>query len=136
MHYAASCHCGAQRMDYRTERPATDWQLRRCACDFCRRHQPRYTSDPKGSIRLSSDTPLLRYRFGLRRADFLVCSVCGCYLGAARSDADGKRMVLNANLLEIAATLPDEPTAMDYDGEVDADRDARQRARWTPLEVT
>jgi hypothetical protein len=133
--YAGSCHCGAQILDYRTGRPTTDWPLRRCACDFCRRHRPRYTSDPEGSIRLTSRSALIRYRFGLRRADFLLCSVCGCYLGAARSDEDGQRMVLNVNLLAVAATLSDEPAAMDYDGEADAERDDRQRARWTPLEV-
>jgi hypothetical protein len=83
---------------------------------------------------MESSAPLIRYRFGLELADFLVCSVCGNYLGAMRSDPDGDRMVINTNLMGLDE-LPDEPTAMDYDGEDDADRATRQRARWTPLEV-
>jgi len=135
MSYAGACHCGAQRLRLDTALTLADWPLRRCACDFCRRHQPRYTADPAGRLLIGSGAALIRYRFGLRRADFLICSVCGCYLGAIRADDDGPRMVLNANLLAIAEHLPTDPTIMDYDGEVEADRDSRQRTRWTPVEV-
>jgi hypothetical protein len=83
---------------------------------------------------MESSAPLIRYRFGLELADFLVCSICGNYLGASRSDSDGERMVLNVNLMGIDE-LSDQPNTMDYDGEDDSERATRQRARWTPLEV-
>lgn len=133
--YLGACHCGACRIEYRTGVPLADWPLRRCACDYCRRVGARYTSDPEGELALSCDPAPLRYRFALERADFLSCVRCGSYLGALRRDADDQRMVLNANLLDLAEDLPPEPQRMDYDGESEETRDGRQRARWTPARV-
>src|SRR2546422_3634073 len=45
-------------------------------CSFCRKHGARTTSDPSGRVVITVRHPgqLLRYRFGLETADFLVCT--------------------------------------------------------------
>src|SRR5437868_9753855 len=82
--FQASCHCGALAFTFETAIPGSRWQIRACQCSFCRRHAARTTSDPAGrvSFRLRDTGSLLRYRFGLRTADFLVCHHCGVYMAA------------------------------------------------------
>ena len=112
--------------------------MRACQCTFCRRHGALSTSDPKGSIefRVAHPESLIRYRFGRRTADFLICGRCGIYIGAVMESARGRFAVLNANTLEPRpADLP-QPAPMDYEGETTDDRAVRREQRWTPVSGT
>ena len=112
--------------------------LRECLCTFCARHQPRYTSDPDGRLEIRLDSPdqLIRYRFGLGLADFLICARCGVYIGAVRHDDDGMRGVLNVNVLDRASEFGVTAQAMDFDAEDSVGRSDRHRARWTPAVIS
>ena len=134
MIHAGGCHCGALRYALATALPPGQLPLRACQCAFCRKHGALSTSDPAGSVRFELKAEPIRYRFGLKTADFLVCARCGVYVGATFEDGGKAWAVLNANTLDDAAALTQPPAAMSYDGEDEASRMARRKARWTPVE--
>lgn len=133
--YEGRCHCGALGFSYATNVPANRWSVRACQCSFCRAHAARCTSDSKGSVRFRIAKPeaLVRYRFALRTAEFLVCGICGVYLGAVLSSERGTFATVNLNAL--TRTVPDLPSAkpVSYESESRAKRVARRESRWTPV---
>ena len=135
MTYTGRCHCGALGYEYQTALNPSAWLVRACQCTFCRAHGALTTSDPRGSLAFVTAEPqhLVRYRFGLRITEFLLCARCGVYLGAAISTPRGRYGIVNLNALQQAlADLP-EPRAVVYEGEDPLQRTARREARWTPL---
>ena len=133
--YTGGCHCGKFSIVFETDRAPADQRPRICHCAFCRRHGAWHISDPRGSARITMGDPkrLMRYRFGLKTADFLICRDCGTYLGAVDEEAGAGYAVINVNCLDIeAATLP-APTAVELEGESEAERHQRHRRSWTPL---
>ena len=136
MVYLGTCHCEAIGFTYETAIPPQAWPLRACACRFCRCHGAATTSDPHGALQLACRDvdQLLRYRFGLRTADFCVCRTCGVYLAAIT--IDGRFGIINTNAL-VDRSLPlAAPLAMSYDGETASARTARRHQRWTPVRAT
>jgi len=70
----------------------------------------------------------VRYRFGLRLADFLICRTCGVFVAAFEPGAPG-RAVVNLAVLARAHELVNEPTRFTaYDSEDVPTRTSR-RAR-------
>ena len=132
---AGRCHCGNMELVFRTRSRAMDLPLRVCGCSFCVAHGGRYTSDPGGSVSFTFHDPgvLIRYRFGQRTADFLICGHCGVFMAAVTPAAAPALAVLNVNTFANAKTLTQEATTMDYEGEDKAGRTARRAARWTPV---
>jgi len=133
MIHRGTCHCRAIGFAYETSLAPPDWPMRACACRFCRSHGAATTSDPHGALELACRDPdqLVRYRFGLGTADFLICRTCGVYLAAIT--ADGRFGLINTNALaDRPAELPP-PQAMAYDGETASGRTARREQRWTPV---
>lgn len=139
MTFHGSCHCGNLLLDFEATRSAAELPVRQCACTFCARHQPRYTSDPQGrvTVRVADETRLERYRFGLGLADFLLCRRCGVFVAALEPGESGGmgRAVLNLNVLTDASAFTGPPTRMDYDTEDAAARRARRARAWTPASV-
>lgn len=134
MIHAGGCHCGNLRLTLRLSQAPEDTKLRACGCSFCRAHATRTTSDPAGAVDVRAwdwDT-VVRYRFGSRTADYLVCAGCGVYIGAVCDTASGKRMVINTNSLHDRALFTATPAPVDHDGEATEDRMARRAANWTP----
>jgi hypothetical protein len=131
-----ACHCGAIRVRFQSTLPLAQIQVRACQCSFCRTHGALSVSDPQGRLIFEVADPkaLLRYRFGLKLSDFLVCARCGVYLGVYMDDPGGALGVLNLNVLKERDRFP-VPTAMDYEGESVSDRLQRRRARWTPAQL-
>ena len=128
---SGSCHCGALKLEFVTERPLTP---RACQCSFCRRHNARSVSDPDGRVVLTLGPEVRRYRFGTLSSDFLICGRCGTYVGAVASLGDGLYAVLNLNAFDDPRLdLAGEP--MDYDGESAEQRTSRRRSRWTPARL-
>ena len=135
MIHRGGCHCGNLRYALETRLALNELPLRACQCSFCRRHGALSTSDPEGALRFEVREPaqLTRYRFGLKTADFLICTRCGIYVGATLSDGGRSWAIVNANTLDEAAQLTQAATPMSYDGEDEAQRTARRRERWTPV---
>ena len=133
MIYLGTCHCEAIGFAYETAVASEAWPLRACGCRFCRSHGAVTTSDPCGALELTRrDTDqLMRYRFGLRTADFWTCRTCGVYLGAVTSD--GRFGIINTNALVDRPVQLSSPQPMSYDGETAAVRTARREQRWTPM---
>lgn len=131
--HQGKCHCGAVGFAYGTERPPEAWSIRACQCSFCRAHSALSTSDPGGTLTFLEGASLRRYRFGQRTADFLLCSNCGVYIGAAIATPRGRFGIINVRAIapmppDVAAAAP-----MSYDGESVEERLARRQARWTPM---
>ncbi|HTW37910.1 MAG TPA: hypothetical protein VMD49_05010 [Steroidobacteraceae bacterium] len=135
MSYSGRCHCGALGYEYRTAVPPAAWTVRACQCTFCRAHGALTSSDPGGSLRFVIEEPgcLVRYRFGLRTAEFLLCGRCGVYLGALITTPRGRFGIVNLNALRppLAALPP--AVAVSYESEDELQRTARRETRWTPL---
>ncbi len=132
---AGRCHCGNIELVFETGRPLEELPLRVCGCSFCVRHGGRYTSDPGGALRFTVRDParLVRYRFGMKTADFIICGTCGVFL-AAMTTADGSASaVVNVNSFARGGDFTQTPTEMDYDVEDEATRTARRKANWTPV---
>ena len=133
--YRGGCHCGNLRLAYRSAVAPEATLVRACQCSFCRKHGVRTVANPEGSAEIAIADPLrlLRYRFGLGIADYLVCLGCGVYLAAVQ---DERRAVLVLNALEDAARFTQPARPMDYDGETAAERRARRARLWTPVELS
>jgi hypothetical protein len=133
MIYLGACHCEAIGFAYETAVAPEAWLLRACMCRFCRTHGAATTSDRQGVLELvCRDSELLvRYRFGLRTADFWICRGCGVYLGAAT--IDGSSGIINTNAMVDRSMKLSAPYPMSYEGETVAARSERRRQRWTPL---
>ena len=132
--YQGRCHCGALGFSFSTAIPPAEWSVRACQCDFCRAHGALSTSDPHGQIEFRASSPehLTSYRFGLRTADFLICTGCGVYVGALTEIGGRAFGIINVRALHpMPAALP-EPRAMTYDGETTGERAERRAERWSP----
>jgi hypothetical protein len=128
-----SCHCGAITVELETALAPDALPLRECQCTFCRRHGAINTSDPDGRTRIVAEPgAMLRYRFGLRTADFLVCRRCGVYVGCVLEDAFAS---LNTRVLDDCALLTQPSSANDWSQEDSDGRIERRRRRWTPATV-
>ncbi len=133
--YEGKCHCGAIGFRYATNIAPDEWSIRACQCRFCLAHDALSTSDPAGSIAFVSKNlkQLQRYRFGLRTADFLICTNCGVYIGAVIETDTGRFGIVNTHAL---ASLPGNIAAVapiSYDGEDTGGRVSRREERWTPV---
>lgn len=128
-----ACHCGNVSYVLTTSVPLTGIRARACDCSFCRIHAAHTWSDPAGSatIEIRDATHVNRYRFASRSADFIVCRVCGAYLGALLTDGDRAWSTINLRL----SSLEVDAQATSYGLENAAERSARRRRVWTPTVV-
>lgn len=133
--FAGRCHCGNIEIVFETARTPEELGVRSCTCSFCARHGAITTTDPEGgaSFVARDRDKLNRYRFGLKTADFLVCGVCGVYVGAVFADGERSYATLNVNAFEERGVFPRVPEFASYDHETEGERRARRVARWTPV---
>ncbi|HEY4113499.1 MAG TPA: hypothetical protein VGM17_05500 [Rhizomicrobium sp.] len=133
--FDGGCHCGSLAYSFEASRTLDQLGLRACQCRFCRAHGARNTSDPAGAMEIVVHNPahLVRYRFGLRTADFLICANCGCYIGAHLPDASGGWMTVNVNTFLEPPPFDAALVPHDFDAEDIAARIARRKARWTKV---
>lgn len=128
------CHCGNLGFALETSLTWANILPRECDCSFCRAHATRCVSDPKGraAIFVADPDRLVRYRFGLRTAAFLLCGNCGVYIGAYAEEEQGGFATLNLR----ATVHHGRPgAATSYGRETAGGRRARRRERWTPAEL-
>jgi hypothetical protein len=133
-HHTGSCHCGAIRMEVRTERQPQQQVIGACQCSFCRKHNARAFSDPKASVTLTAHEPahLRRYQFGLKTSEQIICGRCGVYMAMILVEPDRVLSVINIDALDDRALFNREPEPRDYSAEDRSGRIERRRARWTP----
>jgi hypothetical protein len=129
------CHCGNLAYVFEASASLEALGLRADQCSFCRAHGARNTSDPNGTMRIAVRDPkrLSRYRFGLKTADFLVCSECGVYIGALMEEGGQRWMTVNVNTFRPPPPDDFPIVPADYDGEDVSARIARRKQRWTPV---
>jgi hypothetical protein len=134
---SGSCHCGNLALRLETAVAPEELPVRACACAFCRKQGARATSDPAGRVEIlvRDRDALIRHRFALRTADFLVCGRCGVYVAAVLAEGDAAWATVNVNVLEAAERFARDAAVVSYDGETEAARRARRRATWTPARV-
>ena len=79
MIHEGGCHCGNLRVRLSLTQAPAEVRLRACGCSFCRRHNTRTASDPRGAVDLcATDWSLVQlYRFGTGTAEFIICRNCG-----------------------------------------------------------
>jgi hypothetical protein len=128
--YKGNCHCGAVRAEFETQ---TVPHLRADGCSFCRSRGVKSASDPDGALRLWSQVPLLRYRFGHRTADFLLCATCGTYVATLLEGPRGPVGVMNVVGLCVPELCDETAEHTSFEGETPDERIARRLARWTPI---
>lgn len=133
--FEGGCHCGNLGYVFEASAGLDVLGLRADMCRFCRVHGARNTSDPNGTMQISIADParLIRYRFGLKTADFLICGNCGAYVGAYVPDAGGGWVTVNVNTFLEPPPLDFPLAPHDFGSENAADRIARRQARWTPV---
>jgi hypothetical protein len=131
---AGHCHCGAIRVELEPGGPVAELPLRACQCGFCRRHGARTTSDPDSRLHIeAAPGALLRYRFGRRAVDALLCDECGVYVASLLETDDSEILAtLNVTGVELPGFADRPGEAVNYDHETDEERLARRKARWTP----
>lgn len=133
--FVGRCHCGNLEVVFEPHRAPQDLVVRSCTCSFCRRHGARCVSDPDGAVRILVQDPahLIRYRFGLRTAEFLVCGRCGTYLGALMRAGDAAVATINVNNFDLPHPFDRDGVPVRYDDETEPARRARRAAGWTPV---
>jgi hypothetical protein len=130
MIYRGSCHCGTVSAELETDAPV---RLRQDGCSFCSSRGVKSASDPNGRLVVVARRSLIRYRFGHKTADFLICPVCGTYVAAQMVGPRGPVGVINVVGLAIPELEREPATLASLEGEdVDA-RIRRRLSRWTPM---
>jgi hypothetical protein len=133
--FEGGCHCGNLWYAFEASATLEALGLRACMCSFCRAHGARNTSDPAGTMQLDVRSPdkLVRYRFGLRTADFLLCGKCGVYVGALLPEGDRGWFTVNVNSFRNPPPLDFPLQPVVYDTEEVGGRVDRRRSKWTPV---
>jgi len=134
--YRGRCHCRNLEFEIESSRAPEALPLRACQCTFCRAHGARTATDREGRARLVIRDTLaaVRYRFGLRTADYLVCARCGVYVAAIIDHAGRRYATFNMNAVRLPALDARVAEPATCDGETAEARRARRVASWTPVE--
>lgn len=136
-HLIGHCHCGNLALEFEAI-PVAQLQLRADQCSFCRKHGARTASDASGQVRISvrDAGQVIRYRFGLGTADFVICRRCGIYLGAVLSADEGSAYAtVSVNCFDRVTELTQAVAPVSYEAESASERIARRRARLPPARV-
>lgn len=137
MIHSGQCHCGIVKASFETAKTPAELGVRACQCEFCRRHGSLNISDPVGLTTIDASAgDILRYRFALKTADFLLCNKCGVYFAAVTGAGDAIRSTLNIVGLRMGDFLSTAVVPFDYGDEDATERLARRTSKWTPTRFT
>ena len=130
------CHCGAVRVAIEGK-AASELPARACQCGFCRRHGALTTSHPDARISFAAEADrLVRYRFGPKLSNFLLCADCGCYVGSLAETDVGPIAILNVRGVDLPGFEARAGETKTYDGETPEARTARRKALWSPATLS
>ena len=138
MLHKGGCHCGNVELEFTSDIPPADIEIRECQCDFCRKHGAIAMSDPNGklSILVNDRNNLNLYAFGLQTADFIVCAKCGVYVAAITKDKGAPRGIAIVNSFQNRTQFSSPAIPASYDSEDKAGRIDRRRKKWIPATIT
>ena len=127
-----TCHCGNISFALDWLPSPTEIPARACGCSFCTKHGGVWTSNPKGSLKVTIREPGLvsEYAFGTRTAQFHICARCGI-VPVVTSRIDGQLYaVVSVNALEGIDPSRLRRAPVDFEGEATEDRLARRKRNW------
>jgi hypothetical protein len=109
---SGSCHCGNIQVDLEMPHEPGTYHPRACDCDFCRKHDAAYVSDPQGSlaIRIRDALNTGYYRQGSGLAECLFCRNCGVLVGVLYREGGSVYAAINANIIEGGTSFGAEQT--------------------------
>ncbi len=137
MLYSGQCHCGKLKASFETRKSPQQLGVRTCQCDFCRRVGAINISDEEGEVVVDAKADdVVRYRFALRTADFLICRHCGVYIAAVTGEGANIRSTVNVAGLRMVEFLSVEEAPMQYGAETAETRVSRRAVKWTPTRFT
>lgn len=137
MLYSGQCHCGKLKASFETRKSPQQLGVRTCQCDFCRRVGAINISDEEGEVVVDAKADdVVRYRFALRTADFIICRHCGVYIAAVTGEGANIRSTVNVAGLRMVEFLSVEEAPMQYGAETAETRVSRRAAKWTPTRFT
>jgi hypothetical protein len=110
----------------------TEIPARACGCSFCTKHGGVWTSNPKGSLRISIADPacVSHYAFGTETAEFLVCSTCGAVPAVVSRIDDRLYAVVSVNAFEGVDPSLLRRAPVSFDDENEGTRLARRKRNW------
>lgn len=96
------CHCGNIQFEIALTGAAATRKPRACDCDFCRKHDASYVSDPQGMLRIDvkDERDFGKYKQGNGIADFLICRNCGVLVGVAYREEGRLYATVNSRAIE------------------------------------
>lgn len=126
------CHCRNISFEFNTDIAVDDLIVRTCQCRFCRAHGAATARDPDGlvSIKVQNAKAVSLYRFATNSTDFVICSICGVYVGAfiTHEHCVFATLNINATNLNFAVATPSV-----YDDESSEKRIERRIHSFTPV---
>jgi hypothetical protein len=126
------CHCGNIAFSLTWDPDPKEIQARVCDCTFCPKHAGGWTSNPKGSLRVTvGDRSLLsKYSFATGTAEFQICARCGV-VPVVTSTIDGKLYaVVNVNTFDNVDRAMVRKAPVTFEGEELGSRLARRTRNW------
>jgi hypothetical protein len=126
------CHCGNIAFSLTWE--SREIPARACGCTFCVKHGGVWTSNPRGSLKVTVQDPAVvsKYAFGTKTADFHVCARCGI-VPVVTSRIDGRvYAVVSVNAFEGVEASRLRRSPADFDGEGTDSRLERRKRNWIP----
>lgn len=126
------CHCGNLSFEFKTNDSPEKLVVRSCQCRFCKAHGAATARDPDGLASIAVRVPemVALYRFATKTTDFILCSKCGVYIGAAVIVEGRAYATLNMNASNLGAM---EVTPIVHDEESSRVRVERRVKTFTPL---
>lgn len=127
-----SCHCRNISFALTWEPEPTEIPARACTCSFCTKHGGVWTSNPRGSLKVTIREPSLvsKYTFGTRTAEFHVCCRCGIVPVVTSVIDNHLYAVVSVNAFEDVEHSRLHRTSANFDGEGEGSRLARRKRSW------
>ena len=127
-----SCHCRNITFSLRWDPDPAEIPARACDCTFCTKHGGVWTSNPKGSLRVSIEDPshVIEYAFGTRTAKFHVCGKCGIVPVVTSTIDDHLYAVVSVNAFENVDRSLLKRASASFDAESQDTRLARRARNW------
>jgi hypothetical protein len=104
---SGGCHCGNIRMQMQLAREPAAYRPRACDCDFCRKHDAAYVSEPQGTLHLqiAEESAAGRYRQGSGQAEFLLCKRCGVLVAVLFRGEGQLHATVNSRAVDAGVTF-------------------------------
>ena len=132
MQIRGSCHCRNITFSLRWDPDPAEIPARACDCTFCAKHGGVWTSNPKGSLRVSIEDPsqVSEYVFGTRTAKFHICGKCGIVPVVTSTIDDHLYAVVSVNAFENVDASMLKRASASFDAESQDTRLARRVRNW------